>query len=253
MAHRRIAAAALSPLRRRRAREPRDAHDKRPVTAAPAVSPSGYPERPLPVPGRQLVERHVLVHPDVLRQAQHAFGDDVPQDLVRAAGDPRSPARTSAPAGTSRGFGARSASMTSPASPMQVQRRSVAMSCSLRRSHQLADRTLRPRRLAARQRRHGAEAGVLQALRARHTSRRSSRAPPRSLIAGPPSSVDRARPAQAAHRQSGPRRLANREPLVHQRGDRRPSSPRRRAPSRWLSGTRTSVKKTSLKCDPPDI
>src|SRR5579864_8410371 len=41
-----------------------------------------------PPPGRDLVERHVLVDPDVSGQAQHALGDDVAQDLVGAAGDP---------------------------------------------------------------------------------------------------------------------------------------------------------------------
>ena len=34
-----------------------------------------------------LVKRQVLVDADILRQAEHALGDDVLQDLVRAAGD----------------------------------------------------------------------------------------------------------------------------------------------------------------------
>src|SRR5262249_35206492 len=37
--------------------------------------------------GRNLVERHVLVDPDVAGQAKHALGDDVAHDLVGAALD----------------------------------------------------------------------------------------------------------------------------------------------------------------------
>src|SRR5690349_9674606 len=36
--------------------------------------------------GRNLVERHILVHADVAGQPKHAFGDDVAQDFVSAAG-----------------------------------------------------------------------------------------------------------------------------------------------------------------------
>src|SRR5215468_6222184 len=38
--------------------------------------------------GRDLIERHVLVDPDVAGQAKHALGDDVAHDLVGAAFDP---------------------------------------------------------------------------------------------------------------------------------------------------------------------
>src|SRR5882757_3713663 len=38
-------------------------------------------------PGRYLVERHVLVDPDIAGQAEHALGDDVAHDLVGAAFD----------------------------------------------------------------------------------------------------------------------------------------------------------------------
>src|SRR4051812_36434255 len=41
----------------------------------------------LPPLCRDLVERHVLVHPDIAGQPEHALGDDVAQDLVGAAGD----------------------------------------------------------------------------------------------------------------------------------------------------------------------
>src|SRR6185312_140482 len=37
--------------------------------------------------GRDLVERHVLVDPDIAGQTQHALRDDVAQDLVGTAGD----------------------------------------------------------------------------------------------------------------------------------------------------------------------
>ena len=37
--------------------------------------------------GRDLVERHVLVDPDIAGQAEHALGDDVAHDLVGAAFD----------------------------------------------------------------------------------------------------------------------------------------------------------------------
>src|SRR4029077_1926825 len=38
--------------------------------------------------GRYLVERHVLVDPDIAGQTKHALGDDVAHDLVGAAFDP---------------------------------------------------------------------------------------------------------------------------------------------------------------------
>src|SRR5215813_10134955 len=37
--------------------------------------------------GRYLVERHVLVDPDIAGQPEHALGDDVAHDLVGAAFD----------------------------------------------------------------------------------------------------------------------------------------------------------------------
>src|ERR1700675_779673 len=44
--------------------------------------------RTLSTLGRYLVERHVLVDPDIAGQAEHALGDDVAHDLVGAAFDP---------------------------------------------------------------------------------------------------------------------------------------------------------------------
>src|SRR5665213_629214 len=38
--------------------------------------------------GRYLVERHVLVDPDIAGQSEHPLGDDVAHDLVGAAFDP---------------------------------------------------------------------------------------------------------------------------------------------------------------------
>src|ERR1700751_4074908 len=38
-------------------------------------------------PGRYLVERQILVDPDIAGQPEHPFGDDVAHDLVRAAFD----------------------------------------------------------------------------------------------------------------------------------------------------------------------
>src|SRR5690606_29183685 len=38
-------------------------------------------------PAWQILKRHALIHAHVLRQAEHAFGDDVFQDFIGAAGD----------------------------------------------------------------------------------------------------------------------------------------------------------------------
>src|SRR6185437_5038728 len=40
-----------------------------------------------PSSGRYLVERHILVDPDIAGQPEHALGDDVAHDLVGAAFD----------------------------------------------------------------------------------------------------------------------------------------------------------------------
>src|SRR5690349_23270925 len=60
--------------------------DAAPVTNA-VLPARSFMARPPSASRRQVLERHVLVDADVARQAQHALGDDVLQDLVRAAGD----------------------------------------------------------------------------------------------------------------------------------------------------------------------
>ena len=126
-----------------------------------------------------------------------------------------------------------------------------AMSCALARVDELADRVLGARRVAARQRGHGAEARPAHALRAARRSRPAARAPRRSRW-----------PARPRARPSGRARTARRSPGRDSSPEVRRSfmsvvmatpQPCPTAPSRWLSGMRTSVRYTSLKCDCPEI
>src|SRR5665647_77589 len=113
--------------------------------------------------GRYLVERNVLVDPDVAGQAEHALGDDVAHDLVGAAFDPgagRAQQHRLEFAGEFGVFG----SAQHARRALQVER----VCCDIldhRTGYQLADRILRPRPLALRQRRDRAHAGVFQPAR----------------------------------------------------------------------------------------
>src|SRR5579863_5831647 len=55
---------------------------------APTLSGAGRRTRPRLAAGRDVLERHVLVHAHLLGQPQHPLGDDVAHDLIGAAGDP---------------------------------------------------------------------------------------------------------------------------------------------------------------------
>src|SRR5260370_4243953 len=116
-----------------------------------------------PSPRRYLVERNILVDPDIAGQPEHALGDDVAHDLVGTAFDARSRRAQQHRLEFSGGFRIlRSAQHAGRA--LQVER----VGCDIlnhRTRHQLANRILRPRTLALRQRRDRAHAGVFQPAR----------------------------------------------------------------------------------------
>src|SRR6266478_9100145 len=97
-------------------------------------------------PGRYLVERNILVDPDIAGQSEHALGNDVAHDLVGAAFDPRSRRAQQHRLEFSGGFrivgSAHRAGRALQLDPV---------SCDIldhRTRHQLGDRMLRPRTLA---------------------------------------------------------------------------------------------------------
>src|SRR3954470_14253263 len=119
------------------------------------------PNASAPSLGGNLVERDILVDPNVPGQPEYAFGDDVPHDLIGSAFDPR--ARRTQQHGLEfpRGFG-----VLRPAQhacgTLQIERIGRYI-LNHRTRDQLADRILRPRTVAFRERRDRAHAGVFQA------------------------------------------------------------------------------------------
>src|SRR6266704_1918335 len=113
-----------------------------------------------PSPGWYLVERDVLVDPYIAGQAEHPLGDDVAHDLVGAAFDPGTGRTQQHRLEFAERFG-----VLWPAQhagrALQIQRigRHVL---DHRACDQFADRILRSRALALRQRRDRAHAGVFQ-------------------------------------------------------------------------------------------
>src|ERR1700724_382191 len=114
---------------------------------------------------RYLVERNVLVDPDIAGQSEHAFGDDVAHDLVGAAFDTGAGRAQQHRLEFSGGF-----RILQPAQQtrrtLQIQRESRNI-LDHRSRHQLADRILRSRAFAFRQRGDRAHAGVFEPAGAR--------------------------------------------------------------------------------------
>src|SRR5258708_9218410 len=108
----------------------------------------------------QLVERHVLVDPDVGRHAQHALGHDVAQDLVGAAGDAE--ARAADPLRLE-ARGMRHVFLHDAARAHQLHGEGAHV-LHLGRRHDLDDRRFGARRLALGERGERAIARQLQAL-----------------------------------------------------------------------------------------
>ena len=130
-----------------------------------ALVVGGAPHLTYFFPVGSLLNGSVLVDAHVGRQAQHALGDDVAHDLVGAAGDARGRRRHQ---GLLEHRGERRQLRVGEDAALLHQVHGEGGDVlQLGAVDQLADRGFRPRRLAARQRRHGAEVRVLEAL-ARH-------------------------------------------------------------------------------------
>src|SRR5580693_9312658 len=168
-------------------------------------------------PTRQFVERHVLVDADVLRQTEHALGDDVAQDLVGATGDAKT--RRRQPAALEETVHRRIFALQDSGFAFELHRERAQI-LKLRRDDDFRDRRFRSRLLAARERSHGAEGGVAKPGRL-HIPVGDALAHGGVLDRRSVLELERARELQQLrHVETTTLPAADRKPLVHECGER---------------------------------